>query len=103
MHRRRLTINRDNSTITFGARFQQRAWNEIPKGRLVYYPAERDELRMDVRIVIASLPAQLQRICVALMKFGVSEAARRLAITLPVAKYRIRLIRERFVAAGVPL
>jgi DNA-directed RNA polymerase specialized sigma24 family protein len=82
---------------------QLRTWEEVPESRLIYSPSGREALRMDVRIVVASLPAQLQRLCLALMKFGVSEAARRLGISIGVTKYRIKLIREQFSEAGVTL
>ena len=103
IRRRRLDIVRDSSTITAGARMQLRTWEEVPESRLIYSPSGREALRMDVRIVVASLPAQLQRLCLALMKFGVSEAARRLGISIGVTKYRIKLIREQFSEAGVTL
>lgn len=61
----------------------------------------RRELRLDMAVVMARMPARLRRMCRLLMKFGATETARKLGICRQSIYRNFAEIREYMIGAGL--
>lgn len=62
---------------------------------------ERDDLRLDVQVVLERLPAQLRAVCDLLMKHGSTDAAKALGVPRGTFHDMIRPVRAEFREAGL--